>query len=67
MGTEKIDKMILEVAIKMIDAVENFHKLGYLHRNIKPSNFRVIDGEVYITDFSKTITYRDTDGIHIKE
>jgi serine/threonine protein kinase len=66
-GPEKKDEMILEVAVKMLDAVEQYHKLGYLHRDIKPSNFRVKDGEVYITDFGTTIPYLDADGAHIKE
>lgn len=59
--------MVLEAAVKMFDVVEKYHKLGYLHRNIKPSVFRVKDGEVYITNFATTIKYIDNEGAHIKE
>jgi eukaryotic-like serine/threonine-protein kinase len=66
-GAEMKEEMTLKAAVKMLDAVEQYHKLGYLHRDIKPSNFRVKDGEVYITDFGTTIQYLDAQGVHIKE
>ena len=34
-GPENVSKMIAIVAVKMLDVLENFHSLGYLHRDIK--------------------------------
>jgi serine/threonine protein kinase len=42
----------MELAAKMISAVEKFHRLGYIHQDINPSSFRVKDdGEVYLKNF----------------
>ena len=30
-GPENVDKMIAEVAVKMLDVLEKFHSLGYIH------------------------------------
>ena len=51
----------------MICAVENFHKLSYILRDINPSSFRVKDGEVYLKNFANAIKYVDDDGNHIEE
>ena len=58
--------MIAEVAVKMLSVVEQFHNLGYIHNDIKPSNFRIKDGEVYIIDFGTEKPYMDKN-VHIKE
>jgi serine/threonine protein kinase len=51
-GDEKNDQFVLELAAKMISAVEKFHRLGYIHQDINPSSFRVKDdGEVYLKNF----------------
>ena len=34
---KKID--ILKIGIQLIKIIENFHSLGYIHRDIKPDNF----------------------------
>ena len=39
----------------MQESVKQVHMAGYLHRDIKPDNFRVHDGKVRITDFGLLI------------
>jgi tRNA A-37 threonylcarbamoyl transferase component Bud32 len=40
------------VAVKMLKAIQNVHQeLGVIHKDIKPDNFRVKDGNVYLVDF----------------
>ncbi len=39
----------------MLEAIEEIHKVGYIHRDVKPSNFRMKGDKVYLTDFG-TIT-----------
>jgi serine/threonine protein kinase len=31
--------------------VRQVHSTGHIHRDVKPDNFRVHEGKVYITDF----------------
>jgi serine/threonine protein kinase len=51
----------------MISVLEQIHKVGYIHRDINPSSFRVKDGEVYLKNFANAIKYVDDDGNHIEE
>jgi serine/threonine protein kinase len=39
----------------MQDCIKQVHMAGYLHRDIKPYNFRIHDGKVRITDFGLLI------------
>ena len=49
------DDAIQKMAVEMIDIVERFHnKTEHVHRDIKPPNFRVHKGKLYITDFGLT-------------
>ncbi|CAO3694754.1 unnamed protein product [Umbelopsis ramanniana] len=42
---------------EMILAIENLHKLGYVHRDIKPQNILIdADGHVKLADFGSCIT-----------
>jgi hypothetical protein len=36
-GQENKELMMTEVAVKMLNVLEEFHGLGFLHRDIKPS------------------------------
>jgi serine/threonine protein kinase len=41
----------------MLEAVQEFHSTGKVHRDIKPDNFRVHEGKVYIIDFGNCFEY----------
>ncbi|WKX91734.1 hypothetical protein Q1695_010061 [Nippostrongylus brasiliensis] len=63
----------LSVGIKALKALEQLHKVGFVHRSVNPSTFaigRVIKGDpsdlrnIYILDFGFAHQYRDPDGTH---
>ncbi|CAJ0592641.1 unnamed protein product [Cylicocyclus nassatus] len=63
----------LSVGIQSLKAIEELHKVGFVHRSLNPSTFaigRVIDGDpkdlrnVYILDFGFAHEYRHHDGRH---
>tara|TARA_B110000211_G_C14093227_1_gene560759 strand:+ start:13639 stop:14541 length:903 start_codon:yes stop_codon:yes gene_type:complete len=62
-------KTILMLAIQILNRIEKFHGLGYIHRDIKPDNFLIGVGEkksrLYLIDFglAKKII---TNGTHIR-
>lgn len=35
----------------MLEALRQVHSTGHIHRDVKPDNYRVHKGKVYITDF----------------
>jgi hypothetical protein len=46
------------MALQMIDVVRKMHEVTLnVHRNIKPSNFRVKNDVLYIYDFSLANAY----------
>lgn len=51
--------------IKCIDVIESIHKNHILHRDIKPQNFMIKDGELYMIDFGLSNIFMDDDGVHI--
>ena len=53
------------MTLDMYQTVEAVHNIGYLHRNIKPDNFRVHDSKVYLTDFGLIKEFKKEDGSHI--
>jgi len=53
----------LKLGIQMIDALEGTHKLGYIHRDVKPSNFvsgrsKNTKGRIFLIDFGLARKYR---------
>jgi serine/threonine protein kinase len=48
---EDIYSVMADVAPKMLEAVRQVHSTGHIHRDVKPDNFRVHEGKMYITDF----------------
>ena len=48
---EDIYTIVTDVAPKMLEALRQVHSTGHIHRDVKPDNFRVHEGKVYITDF----------------
>jgi serine/threonine protein kinase len=43
----------------MLEAVKEVHSTGRIHRDIKPDNFLVHQGRVYITDFGTIAKFLD--------
>jgi serine/threonine protein kinase len=48
----------------MIQAVEELHRFGYVHQDIKPENFRIMNNRVVLIDFGIAAKYLDDDGSH---
>ena len=46
------------VAKGMIDAVKSMHSIGFVHRDIKPQNFRIVNDNVKIIGFGLAREYR---------
>ena len=46
------------VAKGMIDAVKSMHDIGFIHRDIKSQNFRIMNDKVKIIDFGLAREYR---------
>ena len=44
-------KVLYKYFYQMVDAVNEIHKLGIAHNDIKPSNFLVNNDKVYLSDF----------------
>lgn len=57
---EKADMILL----KVLDIFENIHKLFVLHRDIKPQNFMIKDGDIYLIDFGLSMFYINENGEH---
>lgn len=53
--------------VEMITRLEELHKCGYIHRDIKPDNFCLGGSqleEIYLIDFGLSVNYVDEDGKH---
>ena len=51
------DLIISEIAVQMLDALCEIHLSKHLHRDVKPDNFRVDGGKVFITDFGTIVKF----------
>jgi len=63
-GTLSASKLA-SVMIKCINLIESIHRHHILHRDVKPKNFMVNDGDLYIIDFGLSSVFIDDDGEHI--
>lgn len=58
-------KTIAMIGIQMMDRLEHIHKLGILHRDIKPDNFLIgigqNRGKIFMVDFGLSKSYREDD------
>ena len=46
----------------MLEALRQVHSTGHIHRDVKPDNFRVHKGQVYITDYGTVKSVVDVNG-----
>jgi serine/threonine protein kinase len=54
---------IQQIFLQMLDAIEELHGVGYIHKDVKPDNFRIQDNRVVIIDFGLIMEYK-RDGKH---
>ncbi|CDW80781.1 ck1 family protein kinase [Stylonychia lemnae] len=47
-----------QLAVQMFKQLENLHRMGYVHRDVKLDNFMIHNKEVYLIDFGSSKTYR---------
>eukprot|EP00347_Sterkiella_histriomuscorum_P010500 403376044 len=59
-------KRFRDLSLKMFEAVKSLHQANYIHRDIKPDNFRINDEKVYLVDLGSCKAYIDDYGKHIK-
>lgn len=57
--------IIQSIMIQAVSILESIHKLYVIHRDIKPQNFMIKDGELYLIDFGFATFYVTTDKEHI--
>jgi casein kinase 1 len=53
------------LALSMLNIIESIHKLYILHRDIKPQNFMLKGGELFIIDFGFSAFYVDESSNHV--
>lgn len=58
------EKKVNMILLKTIDIFENIHKHYVLHRDIKPQNFMIKDGDIYLIDFGLSMFYINESGQH---
>lgn len=54
------NSFLREIFIPILDAVDDIHSKGYLHRDLKPNNIIINQGEPVIIDFGSAIKYKDS-------
>ena len=61
LNEEKVDKIIHQC----LDIIETIHSKYVLHRDIKPHNFMIRNGELYLIDFGFATFYVNEDKEHL--
>lgn len=62
-------QLALRCGLQMLKCIENLHKHGFIHRDIKPGNFLVREDNIYtlvLIDFGLASSYVDVEsGVHL--
>jgi serine/threonine protein kinase len=53
-----------DILVQMVEVVEEMHSFGFIHQDIKPDNYRIMNNRVILIDFLKTNSYIEADGRH---
>ncbi|CDW79217.1 protein kinase domain containing protein [Stylonychia lemnae] len=48
-----------DLALQMLQQLENLHRMGLIHRDVKLENFMIKDNQVYLIDFGASLKYKD--------
>jgi serine/threonine protein kinase len=51
-----------DILVQMVEAVEEMHSYGFIHHNIKPDNYRIMNNRVVLIDFGLAKRKLDGDG-----
>ena len=54
-----------KICYQVLESLEILHSLNYVHRDVKPENFLVKNGKVYLIDFGLTKKYRNHKSNHL--
>jgi serine/threonine protein kinase len=58
------EEYLFKIMWLLLDIFENIHKNWVLHRDIKPHNFMIKNGEIFLIDFGLATFYIDDKGEH---
>ena len=64
--TMSVEKMNM-LMVKAIDILEHIHRVYVLHRDIKPQNFMIKNGDIFLIDFGLATFYIDENGQHYQD
>ncbi len=50
----------------MLNYLESIHSMGILHRDIRPDNFKVKEGYLYLVNYQHSKSFLNDSGTHIE-
>lgn len=59
-------KELIQMTCKMITILQTIHKIGVIHRDIKPQNFMMKNDELFLIDFGLSTIFVDENLQHIE-